>query len=570
MTNPALFDSNFQLQNKSSILQFCKLFQSVCNFQSMSSKNEAFSYLDHRLQTHLFPKLEKFLFSIADYEEPPTYKPPSERDLSESLSNILDVIADNYDNLKKYLISLDQEPYKTSSTIGWIFASAVSSVFPQSFDSDFSKYEETANTTGENNEADQQAAEELEQVDAIDYNPEEAPPLDPQVGDIYNNPGYIPGGGDDLLPPINADLPPLNPDLPPLNNSDGNEDSHKDEEEEQNEKPKKKGKKGRRGKRAAKTVDLEPPPSDFTPSKKVGKKGHNRKAARTLEGSAPKADLSLLDPIPAKKTGKKGTGKKKGRSKTAEGVAPPSSLDLLPTPKKSGKKKLNRNKRSRSVDGILPIEDLLADTPKTKKKARGGKKGRSNSIDNAASPAPKATARKNPKTRVRSYSVDGIEPLENLLAPTPKKTKGKGKGKRGASKTIDGIAPSSSTNNLASVRKATKSSDLPSTPLQVKRSQSVENLTRSKRGNAKGSKKLIEGIDAIKNNVQDLINQPGKSGSKSKGKKKTTTKTVDGDVPSTPRGTKKKGKKASSGQVPSQQSTPATPKGKRKAKGKKK
>ena len=530
ITIPKLYDKDFQVQNPGSVKEFAKVFQNICNFQLMETRGQDFAYMDKRIKDHLFPELEKFLYSVADLKGTLKYEIPPYETVEESLKTVADSVAENYDEfINKFRIATG-ETNDMSSTIGWIFASAITSMFPQAIDKEAIEREEQERRANKDQSGEAAAAgNELEEVDAMDLPDADIPVMDLQDPESNINTGIMQPEETNAVPlepepalapepiqepelaPAPVDLPPVNPeppqDLPPLNPDEAPPTG------------KKKGKKGKKAKAAA-TMEAPAPVSDLvTTGKKTGKKG-KKKGGVTLDPSTPSAEPLVTTEAPT--TGKKKKGKSikpkkssKGPSLTIEPMEPVSAA--LITGKKTGGKK---KKGGLTMEGIGPSSTV----PK-----KGG------------------------------FTLEGIGPSTTV----PKKGKKKG----GGGLTLEGVGPSTTVPKTAA-KKARKGS-LGEINLNLgaatgkKRGASVE---PRKRGPSLT-------VDSAEVDVNELFNESGKKKGKKGGKKgKKGAVTQDsGDVPiQEPIVTPKKGKKGKKGEpVTQEQPTPVTPATKKKG-GKKK
>ena len=141
IATPKTYLPNIKIKNNSNLVTFAKLLQVAFNFSFMSSKNPEFSHWDLRLKHHIYPKLEEFLFSIADITKSPNYSNSNETTVLNSVALLYKQISLNYESfISKYNESIDSNIYQ-GGCLSWNFSSAISMMFKHLYDKDiFIKY----------------------------------------------------------------------------------------------------------------------------------------------------------------------------------------------------------------------------------------------------------------------------------------------------------------------------------------------------------------------------------------------------------------------------------------------
>lgn len=439
LENPQDFGSNFTIDNQDSVKMIVKIIQTVAQFQRMKDKLPEFSFLDERIEFHIMPKLEEFLFLMSDMPNNARYSLPDIEDLDKAIDTILDCIAINFSRFSNNIkIIFDDNNLKVSSIAGWSLSSALINVFAQKNDAEqIQKNNEATKSRHINNNNfsfdNIQSFDEIatfrpdalhasRSTESLDNLINQANAMDntPKQEENNNNNGY-----EEYQPPPDDDDAQQAPTLPPAPELDIKIKEPEEEKlasiDELLAAPKK-PKKGRKGKRAA-TVEVEAKASDSTPAvKTTGRKGRRgKKRANTVE---PEQKETTIDEVAPKK-GKKTLKKRR------------LSVEQSPKPKRTGRRGqgnktvdepekpiTKRNQRSKSVEAPMSIDELMLQTPTTKRlKTRRKTQDMGPATIDQLMTSPKTTVRK------RRQALKTVDPSMNIQPSTTvpqKKTMKKG------------------------------------------------------------------------------------------------------------------------------------------------
>ncbi|EAY19378.1 hypothetical protein TVAG_100940 [Trichomonas vaginalis G3] len=510
LDNPYSFDQNTDISHQETMNKLIRMIANTAKFQLMKDKMPEFAFLDERIEFHILPALEKFMFQISDMPNNARYSAPEVEDLDKALEKILDIISDNFGQFSNNIRAIfDDNSYKFSSIAGWTLSSALINVFKQQ--NDDSAIIENMNAVKmrhRNNSGGNNAFGGFDDVEA--FNPDAFESNNnvtssaninsmiadaKQIGDVpqtNTNPPMDPYLSQES--PQKQDLPPA-PELDKVSIKEEPQEEKLASIEELVAMKKKPLRKGRKGKRAA-TVEVSANAGgDSTPAvKKTGKKcKKGKKRANTVEPATKTNTLDEVNPTPKKRRGKLAKKSKKSGTPGAvtadEGLTPSKktrgrrggggkSVDLSDTAKLGTKPTTKRNQRSKSVDnGLMSIEELVLTTNKPKTTRR-----------------PATRRGQGPKTTDNS----GLAPLELLTTqtPSPKTTRrAKGKGAAKTALTMDGGISSSPSGNLPTKKRTTKKTSLKTSTIDESSPATKKSLGTKKRriSNETNNAKTIDG-----------------------------------------------------------------------------
>lgn len=102
LANPPSFDSQIEMKHDVSVsaIPFSQLLQIPFNLVELGGRFLKFADWNESIEKIIFPKLEKFVYSIADLEQQPVYPPPSKQTLKKQLEFVLEVISRNHKNFE--------------------------------------------------------------------------------------------------------------------------------------------------------------------------------------------------------------------------------------------------------------------------------------------------------------------------------------------------------------------------------------------------------------------------------------------------------------------------------------
>lgn len=121
LANPSCFDETVVLKNNVSVtaIPFSQLLQIPFNLVELGGRFERFEDWNEEILNTIFPKLQNFVYSVADLDEQPVYQSPSKAVLKEQLEFVLDVISRNHKNFEtryNYLKNNQNDQYPIA---GW-------------------------------------------------------------------------------------------------------------------------------------------------------------------------------------------------------------------------------------------------------------------------------------------------------------------------------------------------------------------------------------------------------------------------------------------------------------------
>lgn len=132
MVDPSIFDPNLVIDEETTstvIMPFIQLLQTVLNLKLIKGKMSCFSSWNDRIEKHVFPKLIKFAFSLAEIEENPKYEPPTHDELQQSLRILLNIICDNHEKFQNRYNELKCIKSENYPPVGWCYGSFLCEFF---------------------------------------------------------------------------------------------------------------------------------------------------------------------------------------------------------------------------------------------------------------------------------------------------------------------------------------------------------------------------------------------------------------------------------------------------------
>ncbi|KAH0795331.1 GTPase-activator protein [Histomonas meleagridis] len=133
LADPIQFDSNYEIKTEQIkvLIPFSQLLQTPLNLNLFSGKFDSFAHNNNLLIKHFFPRIVKFVFSIADLpSEPPKYEVPTPEVLRQSLELIMEHLGNVH---LKFGQKYKQFAEKSSefTNIGWNIGAFLMSFFKE-------------------------------------------------------------------------------------------------------------------------------------------------------------------------------------------------------------------------------------------------------------------------------------------------------------------------------------------------------------------------------------------------------------------------------------------------------
>jgi len=131
IADPIMFRPNteeFSPEMMTMLMPFSQLLQTPINLAPFDERFEKFSDWNPRVRKHIWPKLIKFVLSVADLKEKLFYQPPSEEQVFKSLSRVLTSSSAKFQQFKNQYEFLQRDP-NVFHPIGWNLAGFLSAFF---------------------------------------------------------------------------------------------------------------------------------------------------------------------------------------------------------------------------------------------------------------------------------------------------------------------------------------------------------------------------------------------------------------------------------------------------------
>jgi len=135
LESPTKYIPDLVIKNPSNIRGICRIVRVLFKMGRMSGEFDKFSSFNKRLERHLYPKLEEFIFSLGDVPAKPfEFAVPNEDQFGKSMVFLMKNIAEHHKPLMKELDQLKHSEIPLPGLLGWGFATAISRFFKYSFD----------------------------------------------------------------------------------------------------------------------------------------------------------------------------------------------------------------------------------------------------------------------------------------------------------------------------------------------------------------------------------------------------------------------------------------------------